>query len=276
MLFHLSKDSIQQVQPLHFQTQTNSGLVLICLLGSFRILNTHQELFKHAGKRIETLLGHLAIHREMLIPREQILTLLWPESEETSAGQSLHSLVYALRKLLKEELNGAAPILQINGHYRLNFEAGLKVDMIQFEHFAREGDHLLLSGHPNLAAHAYQQAAALYQGDLCVVTDPQSVIERERLRARYLTLLMRLADYAYQVGDYSSSLSYVQDLLCYDPCREDAHRLAMRCYVHIGERAQAFRQYQICQRLLYTEFGAELEPATQMLFDQIRCNPGSV
>jgi DNA-binding SARP family transcriptional activator len=122
----------------------------------------------------------------------------------------------------------------------------------------------------------YHRAVDLYQGDLCVAPDPHAVIERERLRARYLTLLMRLADDHYRACHYELCQQYVQQLLRYDPCREDAHRLAMRCYVQVGERAQAFRQYRLCQELLRAEFDAPPEPATMTLFAQIRLDPAAI
>jgi hypothetical protein len=65
-------------------------------------------------------------------------------------------------------------------------------------------------------------------------------------------------------------------LLTHDPCREDGHRTAMRCHVRLGERAQALRQYMLCEAVLRTEFNAKPEPATTVLFDQVRLDPGSV
>ena len=77
-------------------------------------------------------------------------------------------------------------------------------------------------------------------------------------------------------GDYTGCLSHARRLLANDPCREDAYRLMMRCYVRLGERAQALRQYRLCQTILRTEFDAVPEPATTALFDQIRLDPGSI
>jgi hypothetical protein len=58
-----------------------------------------------------------------------------------------------------------------------------------------------------------------------------SVLEREHLRARFLSLLGYLADYQYHAGDYSACLEQAWCLLSHDPCREDAHRVVMCCHV---------------------------------------------
>ena len=57
---------------------------------------------------------------------------------------------------------------------------------------------------------------------------------------------------------------------------EDAHRLAMLSYLKSGQRAQALRQYRLCERILRAEFDAEPEAATRLLFDQLRLDPSSI
>jgi DNA-binding SARP family transcriptional activator len=123
---------------------------------------------------------------------------------------------------------------------------------------------------------AYLQAVALYRGDLCSGSDIASVVEREHLRARYLTLLAKLADHFFNQGDYTSCLHYTSALLNNDPFREDAHRIAMRCYTRCGERAQALRQYLLCEQVLRAEFDVAPEPATIVLYEQVRRDPGAI
>jgi hypothetical protein len=50
----------------------------------------------------------------------------------------------------------------------------------------------------------------------------------------------------------------------------------MRCHVRRGERAQALRQYRLCESVLRSEFETDPEPATKALFEQIRLDPDSV
>ncbi len=126
------------------------------------------------------------------------------------------------------------------------------------------------------ATTSYDQSIRLYRGDLSVELDVGSVLERERLRARFLSLLAYLADYQYRAGNYGACLDHAWSLLRHDPCREDAHRVVMRCYVRRGERAAALRHYHVCEHILHAEFDAAPEPATTVLFDQIRLRPSRV
>ena len=112
---------------------------------------------------------------------------------------------------------------------------------------------------------AYRSALELYAGDLTIGYSIQHVIERERLRARYLSIYAHLADLHFEAGDYEQTLVNALRLLAYDPCREDAHRMAMRCYVRLGQRAQAMRQYRICAEVLALEYDARPEELTEEL-----------
>ena len=71
-------------------------------------------------------------------------------------------------------------------------------------------------------------------------------------------------------------MSHSWHLLAQDPCREDAHRMMMRCYVRQGERAEALRHYHLCENVLRTEFDAAPEPAPMELFELIRLHPGNI
>jgi DNA-binding SARP family transcriptional activator len=64
-------------------------------------------------------------------------------------------------------------------------------------------------------------------------------------------------------------------LLGHDPCREDTHRLAMHCYVRVGARAQAVRQYEVCEHIL-ARTRSPPEPSTENLYELIRLNPAAV
>ena len=59
-------------------------------------------------------------------------------------------------------------------------------------------------------------------------------------------------------------------MLDLDPCREDAHRLLMRCYAMQGRHYQALRQYDFCQRILRAAVDASPAGDTTALYHAIR------
>jgi DNA-binding SARP family transcriptional activator len=181
-------------------------------------------------------------------------------------------LTYELYRLLGQRLGGAQPVLHVGDTYQLNVEAGVGVDVPCFEALAAQA-RTRAQGDPTGAAGLYSRALRLYGGDLCGTGDVHTLIERERLRAIYLNVLAQLADYCFRSEKYMDALEYAQALLATEPCREDAHRLAMRCYVRMGQRSQAMRQYELCTAVLRAEFDTIPEEITSELYDQVRRNP---
>lgn len=260
---------------LRTQAHERAWPILICLLGEFRLFKLGEAVSMRPGKT-SWLLQALAAEPGCAIPRSMLLDRFWPHYKPALAGQSLNSLVYSLHRLLGDGIGGVAPILHQNGGYRLNIEAGVGVDVLCFEAAVEAGDREARVGNADTAVNLFRRAADWYVGDLCNEEDIRSLIERERLRALYLALLARLADYHYGRGEYATCLMSAQQLLSRDPCREDAHRLMMRCYVRRGERAQAVRQYRLCERALRLELAARPEPATVALFDLVLSAPSSI
>lgn len=250
--------------------------ILICLLGDFRVLKQGHPVRISSGSKTETLLCSLALKPEYCALRDVLLNTLWPNTQTPFATQSLNSLVYSLNKLLGDGAGSVPSVVYDDGVYRLNVEAGVGVDIENFQILARAGQERERAGDRSESIMLYQQAIQLYRGDLRAGMDVQAVMERERLRALYLTLLARVADYSFAQGDYATCLESALALLANDPYREDAHRLLMRCYVRNGERAQALRQYKLCEQILRSEFDAAPEPSTRALYDLIRLKPDSV
>jgi DNA-binding SARP family transcriptional activator len=250
--------------------------VAICLLGGFRLLKLGDPVSVRPGGKLQALLSVLALRRMVGVPRDELIGAIWPEVETGLGGQSLNTLVSSLNRSLGDALDGQPSIVHVGGRYRLNQEAGIGIDVAWFDDAVADGDRRSRSGDVSGALRSYRAAIDMYIGDLGLAAIVEHVIERERLRARYLDLRAQLADALFASGDYAAARDNALDLLAHDPCREDAHRMAMRAYVRLGQRAQALRQYTLCRNVLAQEFDAPPEPLTEALFELVRLRPAEV
>ncbi|MCA9325460.1 bacterial transcriptional activator domain-containing protein [Candidatus Saccharibacteria bacterium] len=255
---------------------SNLSPVSVAVLGTIRLTVNGKPARIKSESKAAYLLLYLTLARPHRLQRTELLDRVWPGVESTLAGQCLNSLTYSLNKLTRPFLKIPELIIHQSGYYHLNTEEGVTVDLDYFEAWSEQGKNLLANGNISDGLAFCQQALALYQGKLGGESNLETLIERERLHLIFLDLLARLADHYYAHHEPVEALCYIQRLLTHDPCREDAHRLAMRCYTRIHQRTQALRQYQLCCQALALEFDIQPEPETIALFERIRLHPNNI
>ncbi|HET8706988.1 MAG TPA: bacterial transcriptional activator domain-containing protein, partial [Pseudomonadales bacterium] len=113
----------------------------------------------------------------------------------------------------------------------------------------------------------YENAIKFYRGDfLPDLEDTWVLIERERLRQAYIGVLLIIAAKKQEERIFEDALEYCQQIFREDPCQEDAHRIAMRVYAAMGNRALVIRQYEQCKQALMSEVEALPSFQTQTLY----------
>jgi DNA-binding SARP family transcriptional activator len=234
----------------------------LTLLGGFQVrLGTGAPVIL-ARKKAQALLAFLVIDAAETHLRDKLAALLWGDSSDQRARQSLRQTLLALKQALP---GSAAGILRIDGEkVALNRQA-LEVDVAAFEAFASEG-----------TPHALGQAAALYNGDFLEglgVQEPRFeewlIGQRERLRELAIEVLAKLLAHQTTTGALQEAVQTGARLLAIDPLQEVVHRALMRLYARQGRRGAALRQYQICAAVLQRELGVEPEEATKQLYQEL-------
>jgi two-component SAPR family response regulator len=147
----------------------SSSRVAICLLGSFQVLKLGDPVSVRPGGKTELLLSRLALQEHNRASREWLLEVMWPESDLARASHALNSLIHATRKLLADALGGEPPVVSTGGGYELNIDAGVSVDVAEFDTLATRAEGSFRVGDVGRALPDSLAALTLYRGDLCVV-----------------------------------------------------------------------------------------------------------
>jgi DNA-binding SARP family transcriptional activator len=129
-----------------------------------------------------------------------------------------------------------------------------------------------LPGRDGGALACYETAVELYRGELLEDTpfEEWALLRREQLRLQYLEALDEVARLRFAAGRYADCLDACRRLVPGDLCREEIHRLMMRCYTRLNQPHLAVRQYNQCERQLRDDLGIEPADATQELYERIR------
>jgi predicted ATPase/DNA-binding SARP family transcriptional activator len=245
----------------------------LTLFGPPRLLHNGQRVRLRSRKCL-ALLAYLSI-KDVTLSRNELETLLYPESDATRAQNSMRATL----SWLKSALQGAWLVVDrdtigLDGSHRL------AIDVVRFRDLLAQcwtHSHLIDETCPECWP-LLEEAVALYGGDFLAgftlrdspQFDEWQLFEAESLRRELASTLERLAGAFADQGDADRALACVQRWVAMDPLHEPAHRSLMRLYAESGRRSEALRQYETCRRLLEEELGVPPDPVTAALCNSIR------
>lgn len=232
------------------------------LLGPFEARRESGETIRLPTRKAAALLAVLAAKPGQRHGREQLATMLWPDSGEAQGRGSLRQTL----SLLRHALGASDRIGSPEGKDAVSLDAnGVDVDVQRLEAAAASRN-----------AEELEQAVAAYRGDflanLAIDSEPFEEWrrnERERLRDLANAAYGRLVDAYVAAGEFSRAATVGERMLAFDPASEAAYRALMRVHVAQGERGAAVRLYQRCKRYLEVHLGVAPSPETEALHRQI-------
>ncbi|WP_170131196.1 BTAD domain-containing putative transcriptional regulator [Deinococcus yavapaiensis] len=220
------------------------------LLGSPQLIAPDGRFIRCEGKTL-ALLAYLAV--EGATSRARLVSLLWPETEESAARNNLVHLLRRLRKACGASL--------VPGHETLALGPEVRTDIADVQ------DH---SG-------AYEAGDALPDGAFLDGVDYDDLPDladwllaaREQFSMRRLQSYHRRIDRLQAAGRVSDAIAVAERLLVLDPLSEETWRTLMRLHSHAGDRPAALRAYRRCKDLLRRELDAEPSAPTARLAREI-------
>jgi len=247
------------------------GLVEARLLGAFQIRVDGRPVPRWAGQRGTSVLRFLLARPRHRCARDELLAEFWPDVDPATARNRLQVAVSGLRRAL-QEVTRLQVIEYADGGYRINPELLVEVDVERLEGALSAARRAERSAAPGAALAAYREAVELYRGDFAADApfEQWALLPRERLRLSYLDVLDRMSRIELRDGRLEDCISTGLRMVAADPCREDAHRLLMRCYAEQGRTYQALRQYEFCCRMLRATLDAAPAPETVEAYRTIR------
>lgn len=216
------------------------------------------------------LFAYSLFHRRSWLSREILIEVFWPDASLERARSSLNSTLSRLRTAFPDNI-GPIIIPQGRDAFSLAEDLPLSIDVDTFlRDVAIEKWALCKSQLSEEEIVRLQEALGLYRGDLLPGWyDEWLLVERERLRHRYLAGLTRLMDHFMEVDAVELAITLGQQILSYDALRESVHRSLMELFLRSGNRAAVQRQYSECTKLLETELGVAPMRETRDLYARI-------
>jgi DNA-binding SARP family transcriptional activator len=255
------------------------GALQARFFGHFEMFCNGEAVSLRRNGKALAILKYLLAHRARSVSQDHLMGWLWPESNLKKARWSLNSAIHVLRKLLSSCASSASVnyILLEEGYYRLCPTVRVETDVEEFDVCYQRGRHLEDAHRRQEAAAEYEKAIGLYRDDYLVedLYEDWTMVERERLINAYVDMLDRLAVHYMESGQPQGAIGACYRLLEKDRCHEDSYRMLMRCYVSLGLRDRALRQYRLCEETLLREYGTAPSPETRSLYGSLLRDGGA-
>lgn len=238
----------------------------------------YDSLFSIPRQTPRTLLFYLA-SRGSLTPRNELLTLFWPEEEEAIARLRLRETLNKLRKALPEPtiLLSTADLvgLDLNVTY---------VDLLEFRELTTQVGRLPWKIPPDeplpnplylkmLRAYQLWRGANLLAGfelTSSIRLDAWFSTTANHNEALYRRITERLSDHEAAVGNLDTALSMARQALVNNELEENLHVRVLRLLIQMGSTREARQYYQEVRALFQKEMNTQPGPELQALAEQIK------
>ncbi len=248
-------------------------LLHLSLLGHFSVTRGGAAVTGFESNKVRGLLAFLAVEQDIPHSRAALTGLLWPDWPEQSARRNLSQALFNLRQTLGDPAAEQPLLLVSRQEIRWNPAAPVWVDL-----------HTCLDALPRAHAPAdttrLPEVSALYRGPLLdqfVLEDSDLfqnwlLTKREWLHLRVLSALHLYAQTLLDRGpaSHDEAQAVISQQLALTPWREEAHAQMMHLLAARGQRGAALAQYELCQRILAEEVGAQPGDAIRTLHQQIQ------
>lgn len=235
--------------------QRDTGALDVRLLGQARFsVGGNPVKFAKRGVTV-AMLGYLLLHGDRPVARDLLSFTMFPDFDEESALGEMRRYLHLALKALPP--NDEPWIIADATTVRWNPNAQARIDVREFERLSESRE-------------TFADAAAEYGGDLLPeIYEDWVLVERERLRTRYLNVLSALVHDARSARDYKNAIGHARRLLTEDPWREDIVRHVLAARYEMGDGAGAIAEFDRFTRSLREELQAVPMPETRALRDAI-------
>ncbi len=226
------------------------------LLGRFEARLDGQPL-EIASRPAQSLLAYLALNANIPHRREKLAGLLWPDTSEANARNSLRHALWSLRRALGAD--GATLLaddlsITLNAGLDCHFDFAVLTQKVKSEWTA---DDLI-------------GIVSAYAGDLLPgFYDEWVVLERQRLQVAFEHRMKLLLERLVEAQRWDDVLEWAERWIALGHVPEPAYRALMQAHAAMGDLSKIAAAYRRCVEALKTELGVEPSEQTRTLYERL-------
>ncbi|MCL2633058.1 MAG: winged helix-turn-helix domain-containing protein [Oscillospiraceae bacterium] len=246
---------------------SDKNRIEISLLGDFsikygdRVINEKND----RSRKKWALLKYLIAFREREISQNELIELLWAESDSSNPAGALKTQLHRLRTALAE-LNLPADkeiIVNYMNGYAFNTSLDCVIDTAEFEKYFKLSTRQGISEEEQLEN--CRKAIEIYKGDFLHNSADEKWITPINVyyHSVYLRIIHAAIDILYKQGSLSEVADICRQALSIDNYDQRIHYMLIKTLAQAGEQSSAKRHYEYVIDLFYNQEG--ISPSGEFL-----------
>lgn len=217
------------------------------------------------SKKVWTLLEYLIVHRKRFVSQEELIELLWSDSNSRDPINTLKVLMHRVRTTL-EDLDfedSRRMILYRNGAYGWNQEFNCVTDVDEFQRLIYESESETEDDARKIAL--LLQAESLYQGHFLnkKASEPWVIPIANFYRTLYNRVVLDLSKILYEHKKFDQLSSVCQKAILFEPYEEQFYIYLIQVLICTGHLEKALDLYHHVTELFMRELG--VTPSEELL-----------
>ncbi|MBO5666183.1 MAG: hypothetical protein J6S45_01910 [Firmicutes bacterium] len=245
----------------------NGSVLKVQMLGDLTLTLDNHTISEDQNRtrKMWTLMAYILYNRGRSISQEELLDLLWNNTERHNPVSAMKTAMHRTRALMDDLAPGIGHelIIKKDGGYAWNTDFPMELDIDRFEQLCQlqdESDDYLLK--------QWLRALEMYHGNF--LSRMGSELWVLPVSAYYQNLYVKTAlkvlPLLEQRGQLEEASVLAHKVLEIDPCSEPVCRQLMRFKINQGNQKEAMALYEELSRRLSAEFGVMPEEETRALF----------
>ena len=236
------------------------------LLGSFSCRDEENKKIKNntvpegAGKKALSFLQYLIVNHGRNISSEELIERFWPEENSSNPANALRTMLFKVRKLLKEMFPGRKELLlTLPGGYAWSQEVPIELDTEEFEAACLKAGKKTDEEYGKLL----EKAVSIYQGDFLAANDSDwAKVLRQYYQALYLDACKKFLPLLEKREEWVNMIRICEQAGRVDFTMEEFTAYQMRALIALGQPEQAAEKYEVFRERLLREL--EMTPSGYM------------
>lgn len=244
------------------------------VMGTPRLWAGEEEITKELSKKAMALVSYLLFAPNQCVPREQLMTLLWGESDEKAARYNLRHNLWKIRRVMRVNHLADDWLEADNQFVRIVNKQFAEVDAYHLMQLHQQGD----SCQWQLTTEALKELLTLYNADFfdhfylsdCEDFNDWIYFKREEFQRLYIQCLTETAK-AYEVkGELDVAIDLYKELTGFMPYDDQVHLCLIKSLYEVGDLFNAIRYYEKHRNQLRTDLNVNPSRELQVYVDSIQ------